>query len=192
MVVGATGAGSQGYSFPLAYNGILGTRLKVVAGYAGTPERVLAMERGEIHGACGITTTSFDSVVGPAAKDGKVKMIAQAGTRKDADYPDVPNMLDLARTPADRQALGFLVSPLALGRPIAAPPETPPERLAILRRAFDETMTDPKMLEEARQLKMKIEPMNDAATADTVGRLFITPKSAVDRIATVLAGKAGQ
>ena len=190
VIVGASGAGSQGYSFPIVYNGVLRTRFKMVTGYGGTPERILAMERGEIHGACGITTTSFGSIVEQAAKEGKVKMIAQAGERKDAKYPDVPNMLDLAKTPADRQALEFLVSPLDLGRPIAAPPETPPQRLAILRRAFNETMTDPEMLEEAQRLRMKIEPMNDAATADTVGRLFTMPKSAVDRIATVLAGKA--
>ena len=189
VVVGATGAGSQGYSFPLAYNGILGTRLKVVAGYAGTPERILAMERGEIHGACGITTTSFGSVVAAAASDGKVRMIAQAGEHKDARYPDVPNVLDMARTPADRQALGFLVSPLALGRPIAAPPETPPERLAILRRGFDQTMTDPEFLSEAEHLKMEIEPMNAATTAETVSRLFATPKAAIDRIAALLSGK---
>lgn len=190
VVVGATGAGSQGYTFPLAYNGVLGTRFKVIAGYAGTPERVLAMERGEIQGACGITTISFGSIVDAAAKEGKVRMIAQAGAHKDTRYPDVPNMLDLAKTPADRAALAFLVSPLELGRPIAAPPETPPERLAILRAAFEDTMRDPELLDEARRLGMPIEPMNAATTAETVSRLFATPKSAVDRIASVIVGKA--
>ena len=139
VVVGATGAGSQGYSFPIVYNGVLGTRFKVVAGYGGTPELVLAMERGEVHGACGITTTSFGSIVEPAANDGKVKMIAQSGARKDAKYPDVPNMLDL-------------------GRPIAAPPETPPQRLAILRQAFNETMADPEMLDEAQRSRWRSNP----------------------------------
>jgi tripartite-type tricarboxylate transporter receptor subunit TctC len=189
VLVGATSPGSQGYSFPIVYNGVLGTRFKVIAGYGGTPERVLAMGRGEIHGACGITTTSFGSIVDQAAKEGKVRMVAQAGKHKDEKHPDVPNMLDLAKTPADRQALEFLVAPLDLGRPIAAPPETPPQRLAILRRAFDDTMRDPEMLEEARRLKMKIEPMNHAATADMVSHLYTTPKSAIDRIATVLMGK---
>jgi tripartite-type tricarboxylate transporter receptor subunit TctC len=189
VLVGATSPGSQGYSFPIVYNGVLGTRFKVVAGYGGTPERVLAMGRGEIHGACGITTTSFGSIVEQAAKEGKVRMIAQAGKHKDEKHPDVPNMLDLAKTPADRQALEFLVAPLDLGRPIAAPPETPPQRLAILRRAFDETMRDPEMLDEAARLKMKIEAMNHVTTANMVGQLYTTPKSAVDRIAAALTGK---
>jgi tripartite-type tricarboxylate transporter receptor subunit TctC len=190
VVIGATGAGAQSYSFPVVYNDILGTRFKVIAGYPGTPERVLAMERGELHGACGITTTSFGSILERPAKEGKVIMVAQAGGRKDAAYPHVPNMLDFARTAEDRQAMLFVFSPLDLGRPIAAPPETPPERVALLRRAFDATMRDPELLDEAAKLKMKIDPADGAKTADTVNRLFTTPKPIVDRIAAVLASKA--
>jgi tripartite-type tricarboxylate transporter receptor subunit TctC len=190
VAIGATGAGAQSYSFPVLYNQILGTKLKIVNGYPGTPERVVAMERGELEGACGITTTSFRSTLERQARDGSVIMIAQAGSKKDHRYPDVPNMLDFAKTPADKQALQFVFAPLDLGRPIAAPPGIPPERLAQLRRAFDETMQDSEFLADAEKLKMDVEPMRGAATADAVRRLFATPASAIDRVTNALAQKA--
>jgi tripartite-type tricarboxylate transporter receptor subunit TctC len=190
VVVGATGAGAQSFSFPTIYNEILGARFKVIAGYPGTPERVLAMERGELQGACGITTTSFASILERPAREGKVILVAQAGGRKDAAYPNVPNMLDFAKTAADREAMLFVFAPLDLGRPIAAPPETPPERLAILRRAFDAVTKDPELLEEAAKLKMKIDPADAGRTADMVDRLFATPKAIVERIAAALAAKS--
>jgi tripartite-type tricarboxylate transporter receptor subunit TctC len=190
VVVGATGSGAQSFSFPTIYNEILGTRFKVIAGYPGTPERVLAMERGEIQGACGITTTSFGSILERPAREGKVKLVAQAGGRKDAAYPDIPNMLDFAKTEADIEAMRFVFAPLDLGRPIAAPPETPPERLAILRRAFDAAMKDPELLEEANKLKMKIDPADAGKTAAIVDHLFATPKAIVERIAAALAAKS--
>jgi tripartite-type tricarboxylate transporter receptor subunit TctC len=186
VIVGASGAGAQSYSFPLIYNEILGTRFKVVSGYPGTPERVLAMERGELHGACGITTTSYRSVLERAVKQGKVVMIAQAGGHKDPEFPDIPNMLDLARTPADRQALAFVFSALDLGRPFAAPPETPPEQLAVLRRAFDASMHDQELLDEASRLKIRIAPTDGNATLATVDRLFATPPAVIDRIRAIL------
>jgi tripartite-type tricarboxylate transporter receptor subunit TctC len=189
VILGATGAGAQSYSFPILYNAILGTKFKVIPGYPGTPERVVAMERGEIDGGCGISTTSFRSVLAPAAKDGKVLLIAQAGGRKDPRYPDVVNMLDLAKTPEDHQALQFVFAPLDLGRPMAAPPETPSDRLVMLRRAFDATMKDPEFLDDAAKMKIDIDPMDAAMTAETIGKLFTTPKPVVDRIAAVLASK---
>ena len=186
VVMGATGAGAQSYSFPIIYNEILGTKLKVIAGYSGTPDRILAMERGELHGACGITTTSYRSVLEQPVKQGKVIMIAQAGGQKDPEFSEVPNMLDRAKSAEDRQALSFLFSALDLGRPFAAPPETPGEQLALLRRAFDAAMVDPEMLDEASRLKIRIAPSNGEATRQTVGRLLATPHLVVERIRRIL------
>ncbi len=186
VIIGASGAGAQSYSFPLIYNEILGTKFKVISGYPGTPERILAMERGELHGACGITTTSYRSVLEQSVKQGKVIMIAQAGGMKDPEFSDIPNMLDLAKTPRDRQALAFLFSALDLGRPFAAPPGIPTEQFAVLRRAFDATMRDPELLDEAARLKIRIAPMDAAGTLETVNRLFATPQPVVERIQTIL------
>jgi tripartite-type tricarboxylate transporter receptor subunit TctC len=187
VIVGASGAGAQSYSFPIVYNELLGTKFKVISGYPGTPERMMAMERGELHGACGITTSTFRAVLSQQTKDGKVLLVAQAGSGKDPAYPDVPNMLDQAKTPEAKQALEFLFVPLGLGRPFAGPPEMPPDRTAQLRKAFDDSMKDPDLIEEAKKLQVDIEPMNADASAKMVDQLFKTPANVVAKLQAALA-----
>jgi tripartite-type tricarboxylate transporter receptor subunit TctC len=159
----------------------------VIAGYPGTPERLLALERGEITGACGISLSLFRSQFSRLAADGKIRLVAQGALRKDERYPDVPNILDQAKSPDIRQALEFLYLPLALGRSLAAPPGTPPDRLAVLRSATLAAMKDADFLEEARKLDIDIEPMGADETQATVERLFATPPAAVARIEAALA-----
>jgi tripartite-type tricarboxylate transporter receptor subunit TctC len=191
VIVGASGVGAQAYSFPIVYRDLLGMKFKVIAGYPGTPERLLAMERGEIHGACGITTTSFRTIAGQAAADGKVILVAQAGTRSDPAFPDVPNILDQAKTPDVRAALEFLFAPLALGRPLAAPPGTPKDRVAALAKALVATMRDAEFLAEAERAQIDIEISDAAETAKIVGGLYAAPRDVVQRVQTALQQAGG-
>jgi tripartite-type tricarboxylate transporter receptor subunit TctC len=186
VVVGASGVGAQSYSFPIAYQKILGMKFKVIAGYAGTPDRMVAMERGEISGACGITVSTFLSQVSSFAKAGKVVLIAQAGLRKDPRYPDLPNMLDQAKTPEARQMIQVLLAPLTLGRPIAAPPGTPQDRVDVLRKAMTATLTDPEFLAEAKKLRIDIQPMDTEATAKAVGTMFEASPEAVAHLKSII------
>jgi tripartite-type tricarboxylate transporter receptor subunit TctC len=187
IVVGASGAGAQSYSFPIVYRELLGMKFKVISGYPGTPERLLAMERGELTGACGITTTTFRSVLGQAAKEGKVFIGAQGGAHKDPRYPDVPNILDQAKTPELRKAFEFLYAPLALGRPLALPPGTPRDRAALLEKASMRAMKDKEFLDEANKLQIDIEPMDGAATAKIIDAFYTTPAAVVEKIQSALA-----
>jgi tripartite-type tricarboxylate transporter receptor subunit TctC len=187
IIVGASGAGAQSYSFPVVYRELLGMKFKVISGYPGTPERMLAMERGELTGACGITTTTYRSVLGPAAKEGKIVMVAQAGTGKDPTYPEVPNILDQAKTPEMRQALEFLFVPLGLGRPLAVAPEVPKDRVAILSKAVAQAMRDSEFLEDAKKVQIDIEPMDGPTTAKMVDQLYATPESVVSKLQAALA-----
>jgi len=180
--VGASGAGAQSFTFPLAYRDLLGMKFKVIAGYPGTPERMLAVERGELDGFCGISLSTFRSQLADQAASGKIRLIAQASTRKDPRYPDVPNILDQAKTPELRQALEFLFIPLTLGRALAGPPETPSDRLEILRNATMRAMRDPEFVEDVKKLNFDIEPMDAEETAKVANRLFATPAEAVARI----------
>jgi tripartite-type tricarboxylate transporter receptor subunit TctC len=186
IIVGASGVGAQAYSFPIVYRELLGMKFKVIPGYPGTPERVLAMERGEITGACGITTTSYITVVGQAAREGKVAIVAQAGSRRDPRFPDVPNILEEAKTPDVRAALDFLFAPLALGRPLAAPPGTPKDRVAALDNAISATMRDKDFLAEADKLKIDIEPSSGAETAQVISQLYAAPPAVVARVQAAL------
>jgi tripartite-type tricarboxylate transporter receptor subunit TctC len=187
VIAGASGVGAQSYSFPVVYRELLGMKFKVISGYPGTPERLLALERGEITGACGISLSLFRSQFSRLAADGKIRLIAQGGLRKDERYPDVPNILDQAKSPEISQALEFLYLPLALGRSLAAPPQIPADRLEILRTATLKTMQDAAFLDEARNLDIDIEPTGADETQKMVDRLFSTPPAAVARIEAALA-----
>jgi tripartite-type tricarboxylate transporter receptor subunit TctC len=182
IVVGASGVGAQSYSFPVVYRELLGMKLKVIAGYPGTPDRILAMERGELTGACGISTSSLSSALAPLLKDGKIRVIAQAGAHNDPRYPNVPNLLDQAKAPEVRQALEFLFVPLTLGRPFAGPPETPKDRLAALRQGMMDTLKDPAFLADAKKVGIDIEPGDYKETEALVEKLFATPPAVVARI----------
>jgi tripartite-type tricarboxylate transporter receptor subunit TctC len=185
-IIGADGVAGMDYSFPRIYNELLGTKFKIVTGYKGTPDRVLAMERGEIEGACGMTTGQIKSTLRQPYEQGKLKVIVQAGLTRDSDFPDVPNMFDQAKTPEQRQALEFLYAQLQISRAVAAPPGLPAERLAALRTAFDAAVADPGFLDEAEKQKLDIHPNNGAETAKIVERFFSSPKSAIAQVRAFL------
>lgn len=170
-IAAATGVGAQSYSFPIAYQRILGMKFKVIAGFAGTPNRILAMERGEVNSACGITISTFQSQVASFAKEGKVLLVAQAGLKKDPRYPDLPNMLDEAKTPDARKMMQLLLAPLAVGRPIAAPPETPADRVALLRQAMTDTLADADFQAFAKKARIDVQSMTGEETAQAVDTL---------------------
>lgn len=184
--VGASGAGAQSFTLPTAYRDLLGMKFKVIAGFPGTPERMIAVERGELDGFCGITLSTFRSQLQDAAKRGAIRLIAQAGTAKDPRYPELPNILDEAKTPELREALEFVFIPLRLGRAIAAPPETPADRLAILRKAMMAAMRDPEFLAEANRLRIDIEAMDAEETSRIASRMFTVSPAAVARIKATL------
>lgn len=189
VVVGASGAGAQSYSFPIIYNEILGTKFKVIAGYPGTPERALAMERGELHGACGITTSTLRATLAQPYKEGKILLLAQGGAKKDPTFPDVPNMLDEAKTPEAHQALEFMLGTQEMGRAFATAPETPADRVAFLRQVFDRTIRDAELLEDAKKLQLDIDPMDGDACTAAIERMYATPTAIVERIQAALTKK---
>ena len=133
MVTGT--AGTSTYDFPVVLNNVLGTRLKLVKGYAGSAALRLAMERGEIDGFCGVT---LDSMRTAGLTVGKANILLQIALKKDPRLADVPFVMDYAKREEDRQVLRLVFGWLDLERPLAAPPATPPERVRALRQGFDE------------------------------------------------------
>ncbi len=187
VIAGASGVGAQSYSFPVVYQKLLGMKFKVISGYPGTPERMIALERGEITGACGISLSLIQSQFSRPLQEGHIRLIAQGALHADPRYPDVPNILDQAKTADVRQALEFLYLPLALGRSLAAPPQIPQDRLDVLRQATARTMLDPDFLTDAKKLDIDIAPMSADETRAMVDQLFATPPAVVARIGQALS-----
>ncbi len=191
VVLGSTGAGSPDAQIPTVYNALLGTKFKVVFGYEGGGALNLAMERGEIEGRGTNTWGSYKATLpGPMAA-GKLVPLIQIGLKKDRDLPNAPLFLDVVKGDAEREPVArFLSLTTAVSRPLAAPPGVPDERVALLRKAFDETMKDAEFLVEAERLSIDIDPMTGAEVQDAVRQILATPKDVIARTQAALEGKA--
>ncbi|HWG05254.1 MAG TPA: tripartite tricarboxylate transporter substrate-binding protein, partial [Beijerinckiaceae bacterium] len=181
-IIGGQAPGSMSIDTAILSNAIIGTKFKIVTGYSGLPETLLALERGEINGGVG-AYGEFVSAKPDWLKDGKIKFIAQLGLQKNNNIPDVPLLIDLIATPGDRRAMELFLSRGVTGKPYFAPPGLPKDRLAILRSAFDSAVKDPDLLADAAKQRFEInEPMNGVDLADFVAKENATPLSAVQRI----------
>lgn len=187
VIMGATGPGAATVDFPLMVNEILGFKYKLIAGYKGTADINLAMERGEVHGVSGLTWAGTRSATPEWVRDKKIIIIAQYGRTAHPDLPDVPLVIDLAKNDRDRQALNLIFSRQEIGRPYATSPGVPAERLTALRRAFDATMKDPEFLADAERAKLDILPVNGEDVAEMISGLSATPPDVVERVRKILA-----
>src|SRR5262245_7762829 len=145
VIVGTDGVGSGMHIYPTAFNSILGTKFKIIGGYKDTGDVILAIDRGEVHGLC-LSAETLMSMRGASFESGEWRPILQTGLSASPEFHDVPLIFARAQPTEHKQLLSFLFASQAFGRPYLAPPGLAPERLAMLRQAFDNTMLDPKFL----------------------------------------------
>jgi tripartite-type tricarboxylate transporter receptor subunit TctC len=185
VVVSASGATSNSVMMPKILNALLGTKFKVVTGYAD-PEVTLAMERGEVEGVCGLSYSTLKATRPEWFRDHKINIILQIGMEKFPDLPNVPSAIDLIHDPALRPVLNLILTRQEMGRPFALPPGVPAERVALLQRAFDETMKDPAFLSEAKRLQMEVDPLTGPAVAALVKKAYSAPRAVIARAAPLI------
>jgi tripartite-type tricarboxylate transporter receptor subunit TctC len=123
-------------------------------------------------------------------KDNLLNVIVQLGLEKLPDLPNVPAALDLVQDPHKKRVLGLILMRQETGRPLAAPPEVPAERLAALRRAFDATMKDAAFIAEAEKLQLEIEPLTGLEIHKLLADAFATPANIVTEAADLLTPPA--
>src|SRR5262249_18311668 len=177
-----TGAGSDTDTFPVVLNDLIGTKFKVVTGYLGTQETLLAIERGEVHGRCVLSYSALRLAKPNWLPEKKINVLLQVALDKNKDFPDVPLVLDLLTREEDKQLLTLQVGPMAMARPSAAPPGLPAGKAALLRRAFDDTMTDPAFLAEAETMRADLDPTSGEAVQPLVARMYATPRPVIERV----------
>lgn len=187
-VIGAQAPGSTQYDYPVLSNALFGTKFKVITGYEATPKIHLAMERGEVHGTWANWST-LKAIASPWIEEKKVRMFAQWALRKHAELPNVPLILEQAKTEADKQALQLALARLEFGRPFFMPPNVPAERVTAIRRAFDATMKDKEFLAEAEKLKIEIDPLTGEQVAALIVDIYKTPAGTVERVREAMAPK---
>jgi tripartite-type tricarboxylate transporter receptor subunit TctC len=159
---------------PALYNAVLGTKFKIINGYQGFADVKIAMERGEIDGFGANPLASITSLQPQFIHDRLISILVQVGLRKEVELPDVPLLIELARTEDEREVLGFVTKAMSVGRPIGVGPGVPLDRVEALRKAFDATLADPDFIAEAKKTRMEIGPMDGV----TVQRLIEDVQSA--------------
>ena len=184
-IVGGSGADATEVVFPKAANKLVGTRFKVVLGYPGSTEILLAMERGEVEGFCGIGWTFLKLRKGDWLKEKKVNILYQMSLTKHPELPDVPAIIDYAKTPEDRKVFEFLFAPQEMGRPFFAPPGVPAERVRALRAAFAQTLKDAGFLADAEKMGVEVQHVGGEEIQALVERIYASPPEVIARAKAV-------
>lgn len=186
MIVGGTGSGADSAIYPAIMNNLLGTKVKLIAGYPGGNDVNIAMERGEIDGRPSPSWSSLRSSRADWVRDGKIVPIWQLSLSKHPDLPNVPLAIDFAKTPEDRQIMEFFFARQEMSRPYMTSPNVDPARLKALRDAFMATTKDPEFIEVSKAQDVELDPISGGEIDELLRRVFATPKHVVER-ATQLA-----
>jgi tripartite-type tricarboxylate transporter receptor subunit TctC len=189
MTVGSAGAGSDTDQFPRVVNGVLGTRMKIVSGYPGGNDVVLAMERGEVQGRCGWSWSSVKSTHGAMIVERKLHVLLQLSLHKHPELPDVPLVVDLATTDEERQILTLIFARQVMGRPFLAPPGIPTDRADALRQAFMATMTDSAFLADAERAQLEVNPVAGEELQKLLAEIYRTPPKVAEKATQLLTAK---
>jgi len=174
--LGGEGATAEPDIYALFMKNVFGAKVKLVSGYRGTNDIFLAIERGEIDGACGISWATIAGLHADWIRDKKINVIVQAGLRKHPDLPDVPTLEQEIKDQEQEQMLKLMLTPLAMSRPFAAPPDIPADRKQALISAFARAASDPQLKTEGERMNMDIQFISAEAIQKMLAEAYATPK----------------
>jgi len=182
LVSGGSGATDGNVFFAAAMNNILGTKFKVVAGYAGTANIALAIERGEVQGTASWHYSSIN-VNKPGWLRGEVvNVILQLSLQRHTRLPGIPTVLELANTDEQRALVRMIFAQQDMGRPLYVPPDVPAERLQALRAGFAQFVQDREVLAEVEKLGLEVNrPMSGPEIAALIDELYRMPPALVEK-----------
>ena len=182
VLFGVTGPAGGTYQSAVALKNLFGAKIKLVRGYKAGEDIALAMERDEVQGRCGYPL----SVAAERVKSGDLIPLVHDSITAVPELPGIPSVYDFARSDEDRQVLDLVFGWHILGRPVAAPPSVPSDRLKALQAAFMKTMVDPNFFADAKKSDLEIAPTSGPETASLVARFLAVPKKTIDRAAEVV------
>jgi tripartite-type tricarboxylate transporter receptor subunit TctC len=183
VILGASNAGGTTRDLPAMMNNLLGTKFRVVTGYAGSKEITLAIERNEVHGACGIGWTGLPTMHPDWFAKKLMNVVVQVDMKghPDLNKIGVPLAVQFAKTDEERQVIELIESQGVFGRPYIMPPGVPAERVAALRKAFVDTFNDPALKAEAAKMELDLDYMSGDDLQALVAKLYALPPNIVAR-----------
>ena len=191
VIIGSNGVGGDNYIMPFLANKLLGTKAVLVAGYPGTNDTFLAVERGEVHGG-GTSLLNLMANRPEWFRDGRASVIINFGTQRLPELPQVPTAVELAQSEADKDLFRFLAMKFEMARPLALPPGVPTERVKILQDAFDATMRDPDYIAEAKRIGLDVSPLRGTEIVKLIRDIGATPEPVVQRLRELLGEADGK
>ena len=174
-IIGGGGQAAITYQHPMVLKNVLGAKLTVVTGYAGTRDINLAMNRGEVNGSCGLFTSSITSQWANEVKTGQLKLVIQMGPKKTDMFGEIPSVFDYVRNDEQRAILDVHFKQLLLARPLAGPPDIPQDRLEALQKAFFQTLDDPKFQADAQRTGVEVDPVTPTQIRELLQSFAVMP-----------------
>lgn len=179
FIVGASGGRSPTLDAPILLNNLLNTKIKVISGYTGGAAMHLAMERGEVQGRCAVTISSLNGSRPDWIRDKKVRFLLELSLADKREFPDVPRIIEFAKSDAEKSQLEILMAQEGWQRPMLAPPGVPADKVALLRQGFDKTVADSDYLADVDRQKLEKGPMSGEAMERRIKRLQAMPAELV-------------
>jgi hypothetical protein len=194
LVVGASADGGATREQPAMLNALLGTRFRIVSGYPGTREILMAIEKGEVSGVCGLSFSAMILQQPQWIDNGFIRMLSQNHLEgmPFANSRGVPKAIEFAKSAETRAVMELVYSQQAFGRPFVMAPGNPPGRVQILDRAFQATMSDPEFLADAARVKLDINPVFGEPLRVIAERIYATPDEVVHRAVEALGYNASK
>ena len=189
--VGTAGAGSTTSGYPHSLNAILGTKMRVIQGYPGSAEVNLAIERGELDGVASWCWTCLKGQKPHWVAEKKLRVVMQLAPVGDPELTamKIPTVFERAKTDEQRQMLNIVFGSVALSRPFVAPPDLPPERLALLRKGFEAAVKDPALIADATARAIVVEFISPAFVEDIVRKAFAADPALIEKVRNAYSGK---
>ena len=182
-VIGASAAGGSTRDYAAFHMNAAGAQFNIVSGYKGTADILLAIERGEVDGLCGLDWTSLKSQRPTWLEQKTVNILVQDGmeSEHELDALGVPPIWKFITKDSDKAPVELIVSQQVFGRPYVAPPGVPAEQVKMLRDAFEAVMKDEAFMADAKQGRLDISPLRGEKVQDVVAKLYAAPKEVVQR-----------
>jgi tripartite-type tricarboxylate transporter receptor subunit TctC len=186
VTIGATGANDDAWIYAKTMNALLGTKFKIIRGYAGTSAINVAIEAGEVQAMGRSTYYGFASQRPDWIKEKKVNFLVQLGTAKQPELLDVPLLTDLVEGGEAKQIVALISLPTSIGYSHWLAPEVPKDRAETLRAAYVATLKDPGLLADAKKSNLEVVPKTAAELQGLIQKTAGTPQAIREKTAAIL------
>ena len=182
-IIGSVAEGGSTRDYAYLHKNTSNAKFRIIAGYKGTPDVLLAMERGEVDGICGLDWSSLRAQKGDYIRDGKLNILVQTGLEHNEELTKmgVPQIWKFFDNEEDRAVAELVIAQQLFGRPYIAPPGVPDAIVAILRAAFLAALNDPALIADAERSQIDLAPAGGERVQEGVRKIYAAPANIVER-----------